>query len=116
MLSVHTYCAYTNTSKPLLIFRHTHTHARKQFCPVVTLQSVLVYVVPLFLQRCAAVAEQKDIMVAYMTKVSQNPGQVMYTFFYIGPHLICIAYANLCSLAVCILVVCDDDVCCLVSH
>ncbi|XP_047668228.1 leucine-rich PPR motif-containing protein, mitochondrial isoform X2 [Tachysurus fulvidraco] len=27
------------------------------------------------LQRCAAVAEQKDAMVAYMTKVSQNPGQ-----------------------------------------
>ncbi|XP_060781602.1 leucine-rich PPR motif-containing protein, mitochondrial [Neoarius graeffei] len=28
------------------------------------------------LQRCAAVAEQKDIMVAYMTKISQNPGQI----------------------------------------
>ncbi|KAG7334238.1 hypothetical protein KOW79_002645 [Hemibagrus wyckioides] len=27
------------------------------------------------LQRCTAVAEQKDIMVAYMTKISQNPGQ-----------------------------------------
>ncbi|KAF5893259.1 leucine-rich PPR motif-containing protein, mitochondrial, partial [Clarias magur] len=28
------------------------------------------------LQRCAAVAEQKESMVAYMTSVSQNPGQI----------------------------------------
>lgn len=43
---------------------------------MVILQSVLGHVVPVFLQRCAAVAEQKENMVAYMTNVSQSPGQV----------------------------------------
>uniref|UniRef100_A0AAR2JM86 Leucine-rich PPR motif-containing protein, mitochondrial n=1 Tax=Pygocentrus nattereri TaxID=42514 RepID=A0AAR2JM86_PYGNA len=30
------------------------------------------------LQRCAAVVEQKDAMMSYMTKISQKPGQVQY--------------------------------------